>query len=69
MTNTAKLQGKMREKRYTIKSLAKKLGLSSTTLFNKIHNEKEFLVSEVQSISDALGLNSDEIQEFFFAKV
>ena len=41
MTNTDKLQGKMREKKFTIKSLAGKVGLSPTALFNKIHNKKE----------------------------
>ncbi len=67
MTNTEKLQGKMREKKFTIKSLASEVGLSSTALFNKIHNKKEFLVSEVQSIGGALALDGDEIQAIFFA--
>ena len=68
MTNTDKLQGKMREKKLTIKSLAGQVGLSPTALFNKIHNKKEFLVSEVQSISNALALNDGEIQDIFFSK-
>lgn len=67
MTNTGKLQGKMRERKFTIKSLAGEIGLSSTALFNKIHNKKEFLVSEVQSISKALALDDGEVQAIFFA--
>ena len=67
MTNTEKLQGKMREKKFTIKSLAGKVGLSSTALFNKIHNQKEFLVSEVKSVAAALALTESETYEIFFS--
>lgn len=68
MTNTEKLQGKMREKGFTLKTLSSMVGLSPTGLFNKIHNRKEFFVSEVQIIGEALALNYDEVQDIFFAK-
>ena len=68
MTQTAKLQGKMRAKGFSLVKLADKIGLSTTGLFNKVHNQKEFLVSEVQAISTALGLSEQEVQEIFFAK-
>lgn len=68
MTNTEKLQGKMREKGFTLKTLSSRVGLSPTGLFNKIHNRKEFFVSEVQIIGEALALNDDEVQDIFFAK-
>jgi len=68
MTQTAKLQGKMRAKGFSLVKLANKIGLSTTGLFNKVHNQKEFLVSEVQAISTALGLSEQEVQEIFFAK-
>lgn len=68
MTDTMRLQGKMREKRFTIKSLAQSIGLSPTALFNKIHNKREFLVSEVQAIGYALNLDEAEIQIIFFAR-
>lgn len=66
MTQTLKLQAKMKEKGFTIKTLSLKVGLSSTGLFNKIHNKKEFVVSEVQLIGNALCLNKKEIQDIFF---
>ena len=69
MTDTQKLQGKMKENGFTIKSLALKIGLSDTGLFNKIHNKKEFLVSEVQAIGRILCLEDDEMQNIFFANV
>ena len=66
MTNTAMLQGKMREKGFTIASLSEKLGLSRTGLFNKIHNIAEFLISEVQMIATILELSDEDIQLIFF---
>lgn len=69
MTRTEKLQGKMREKGFTIRTLANRIGLTTTGLFNKIHNKKEFLVSEVQSIRTALSLDDNEVQDIFFATV
>ena len=68
MTQTLKLQAKMREKGFTIKTLASRVGLSATGLFNKIHNKKEFVVSEVQFIAQELCLSEQEIQDIFFAK-
>jgi cyanate lyase len=67
MTSTKKLQGKMKENGFTIDTLSEVIGLSKTGLFNKIHGKKEFLVSEVQSITKALSLNDSEIQDIFFA--
>lgn len=66
MTNTKVLQGKMRENGYTLKSLSKFIGLSSTTLFNKVHGKKEFLISEVRALRTALDLSDADVQEIFF---
>lgn len=66
MINTLKLQAKMKEKAFTIKTLSKAVGLSVTGLFNKIHNKREFTVTELQKIVKALGLNSTEMQNIFF---
>ena len=67
MTNTKVLQGKMRENGFTLKSLSKFIGLSSTALFNKVHGEKEFLISEVRALRTALDLSDADVQEIFFA--
>lgn len=67
MSNTLKIQGKMREKGETLESLSKSIGISKTSLFNKIHNTTEFLVSEIQAIRKALDLSEADVQEYFFA--
>ena len=67
MTRTDLLQGKMREKGFTIESLAVAVGISRTSMFNKIHNKVEFLISEVQKIATVLVLSDEDVQLIFFA--
>ena len=68
MINTDKLQGKMREKKYSIKKLAQVTNLSKTGLFNKIHGKVEFVCSEMQAIKKALNLSDVEFEAIFFAQ-
>lgn len=68
MVDTKKLQGKMKEKGFTLKTLAERIGLTPTGLFNKIHNLSEFNVSEVQRMSSTLSLTSVERDAIFFAQ-
>lgn len=42
MTNTKALQAKMLELDFTVAKLALAVNLSTTGLFNKIHNKREF---------------------------
>lgn len=67
MTNTNVLQGKMREKKISLELLAVNVGLSITGLFNKIHNKREFTVSEMLAVSECLALSSSERELIFFA--
>lgn len=68
MVNKDKLCGKMREHHYTIDSLSKRLNLSKTGLFNKIHGKKEFLCSEIQTIKIVLELNQEDFDAIFFGQ-
>lgn len=46
MVNTNKLQGVMKEKRISVQDLAKKIGVSATTLYRIIQNDgKSFTVA------------------------
>ena len=69
MTNTRLLQGKMKSNSFTVESLAKEVGMSRTGLFNKIHNIREFTVTEMLSVSRKLMLTPDERDEIFFANL
>lgn len=65
MIRTDLLQGKMRERGYTIESLAKELGRTRTSIFNKIHNKTEFSVSEIQIIKKVLCLSDSDALSIF----
>ena len=67
MTNTKLLQGKMKAQSYTVETLANALGMSKTGLFNKIHNIREFSVSEMLAVCDKLLLSFAEREQIFFA--
>ncbi len=66
MIKTKTLQGIMRKNDITIEILAKKLSLSRTGLFNKIHGMKEFSAKEIKEMIEIFHLNDEEIRDIFF---
>lgn len=70
MVNIDKLKGKIREKRFTIGSLAVAIGINPATLYRKFENGGvSFTIGEVTAIAKALSLTYEEINEIFFAKL
>lgn len=68
MVNTNKLQGVMKEKRISVQDLAKKIGVSATTLYRIIQNDgKSFTVAQVEIIKEILSLDNDALVEIFLA--
>lgn len=68
MTDTARLRARIEAKGLKLKYVAKILGLSPYTLSQKIENDSEFKVSEVDALSDLLGLSLVEKDEIFFCR-
>ena len=68
MTNTNLLKAKMIEKGYTIDSLSKIIGISSTSLSYKINNKRQFTVKEIYNLCLVLDVSNKDIY-FFNAKV
>lgn len=66
MTDTLKLKALMVEKQYSQKKLCKELGISLQSLFLKIHNKREFKVSEVLKIQTLFNLSNEKRDEIFF---
>lgn len=68
MVNTNKLQGVMKEKRISVQDLAKKIGVSATTLYRIIQNDgKSFTVAQVEIIKEILSLDNAALVEIFFS--
>ena len=68
MVDVNKLKGKIREKQFTIKSLATAIGVDPATLYRRFDNNGiSFTIGEVTMIAKVLTLTYDEINAIFFA--
>lgn len=64
--NYSKLYGRIKEKCGTQENFSKLLGLSRTTLNQKLKNKVEFSQSEIRKSIIILELDSIDIPEYFF---
>lgn len=67
MTNTTLLKSVMVLRGFTIKSLARVVGMSTSSMSYKINNHRDFSISEVAAIKEAMNLSASERDEIFFA--
>lgn len=67
--NTNKFLGKMKEHGFTLESLAKVLGMSRMSLYNKVHNIRDWKLGEFHKVCDILDLSDEDIQGIFFSEV
>lgn len=67
MIDTIKLEMSITKARITKRELAKQLGISEMSLYNKIHNTSEFKASEIRQLSEILELSDSDRQAIFFA--
>ena len=61
----SKLKGKIREKNETQETLAKKLGISTTSLNYKLNGKNNFSLVEVFKLSKMLVIS--DLREYFFS--
>lgn len=66
MFQANKLKGKICEKGLTVASVSKEIGMNVATFYRKL-SKKTFSLIEVEKISTALNLTSDEAKDIFFA--
>lgn len=67
MTNSLELELQIKRVGISKKELAKKLGISEMSLFNKIKNETEFKASEIVALTKVLKLTQEQRNNIFFA--
>ena len=67
MTNYAKLKGLMAERGLEVTKLASILGISRQAASDKINGKSRITLTDAQTISDALKMNSEERDLIFFA--
>lgn len=64
----SKLLGKMRECGYTQEKLAQAIGVSKSTLNQKLKNKANFYHPEMQQICELLNIPGTEVHSIFFAR-
>ena len=67
MTDSKKFKDYMKERGYTVKTLAEQVGISHESLYQKIGNERAFKATEIMRISEILGMSTADRDEIFFA--
>jgi len=67
MTNTLELDYAIKRAGLDREKVAKILGISITTLFNKLHNKVEFKASEITKLQSLLNLSKEQRDMIFFA--
>lgn len=68
MVNTAKIKGRMAELQIRQADLAKEMGISASTVCQKINNDRPMTLDEAERMSTLLGIVDAEFGAFFFAK-
>lgn len=66
MFNYAKLRGRIKEIFDTENVFAKKLGISQTSLSQKLNNKVEFTQKEIEKAIELLHIPKEEIPMYFF---
>ena len=65
--NYGKLLGRMRERGETQESLAKKVGISATSMNLSVNNKRDFRQDEMLKVCEELEIPPQEIGAYFFA--
>ncbi len=63
----SRLLGRIKEKGYTQKALAKAVGVSESSLNLKLQSKNTFRQDEIVRISNVLGISLAECDQYFFA--
>lgn len=64
--NYAKLRGKIREVFNTQSAFAQAMGMSTTSLSEKLNNKVEFTQKEIEKAVELLDIQKEEIPVYFF---
>ena len=70
MVNVNRLKGKIVEKGMTIETVAKAIGIDTSTLYRKLQNSGEKItIKEADNITAFLELGADEATSIFFSQI
>lgn len=53
----------------SFRAISRNIGISTQSLYNKIHGHSEFKASEIRKIKEELALTAEELDYIFFREV
>lgn len=68
MINQTLLREKMREQRYSVRSLGKAIPMSEPAIGRKVRGTVDFKAGEIERVSELLQLTDKEILAIFFGR-
>ncbi|MDD7086648.1 MAG: DUF739 family protein [Lachnospiraceae bacterium] len=63
-TNSRELEVEITRKGMTVREIARQMGITEQSFYNKLNNRTEFKASEIQILCDILGLS--DMRLFFY---
>lgn len=63
-TNSRELEVEITRKGMTVREIARQMGITEQSFYNKLNNRTEFKASEIQMLCDILGLS--DMRLFFY---
>lgn len=66
MLNKTMLRTKMKEQRYSLRSLCKAIPMSEPALGRKVRGYVDFRASEIERVSELLNMTNEELLAIFF---
>ena len=66
LTDVSMLLSKIEKSGYKKNYIAQKMGITTATLSNKLNGRRDFLVKEIRTLSQILGLTPNEREQIFF---
>lgn len=69
MTDTERLNQKIKDSGIKKNWISEKCGMSYNSFLNKLNNKTDFTASEISTLKDVLGLSPQEVNDIFFSQM
>lgn len=66
MTDTERLNQKIKDSGIKKNWISEKCGMSYNSFLNKLNNKTDFTAPEISTLKDVLGLSPQEVNDIFF---
>ena len=69
MTDTERLNQKIKDSGIKKNWISEKCGMTYNSFLNKLNNKTDFTAPEISTLKDVLGLSPQEVNDIFFSQM